>query len=306
MLRNSNISRSCIRLTKKHFYDLHCDTATKAYHKGITLEDESLHINKKAIEKFDEAVQVFAVFYDDRRTDPGMEFFFNARNFFEKETADIKNVRPILSCEGGNITDGKLENIQSLAENGVKFFSLVWNGVSCFATGAKTDQNAGLKPLGKDCVKDLENYGIIPDVSHLSDAGFYDMEKICKGTFVATHSNSRTVCDNARNLTDDQIRILVERGGLIGLNLNPPFLSVNEASTFEDILRHAEKILNLGGENVLTWGCDLDGIGSLPERFSNVSDLIKLGEYFEKELGEELTEKIFYSNADEFFNKYIY
>ena len=178
---------------KKHFYDLHCDTATKAYHTGVSFEDESLHINKKAIEKFDESVQLFAVFYDDRRTDPGMEFFFNVKNFVEKEIYGTKNLKPIISCEGGNITDGKLENIRILAENGVKIFSLVWNGVSCFATGSATDQNAGLKPLGKDCIRELENCGIIPDVSHLSDAGFSDIEKICKGPFVATHSNSRSV-----------------------------------------------------------------------------------------------------------------
>ncbi len=291
---------------KKHFYDLHCDTATKAFHMGVSLEDESLHINKKAIEKFDEISQIFAVFYDDRRTDPGMEFFFNVKKFLEKETVGIKNLRPVISCEGGNITEGKLENIQIFAENGVKFFSLVWNGVSCFATGSKTDQNAGLKPLGKDCVRELENCKIIPDVSHLSDAGFADMEKLCKGPFTATHSNARTVCDHCRNLTDDQVKIIIERNGLIGLNLNPPFLNDNGPATYEDILRHAEKILSLGGENVLALGGDLDGIGSLPKGISNVSDLIKLGEYFEKELGEELTEKIFYGNADEFFKKYIY
>ena len=106
---------------------------------------------------------------------------------------DIKNLKPILSCEGGNITDGNLDNIQVLAKNGVKFFSLVWNGVSRFATGEKTDPNEGLKPLGKDCIQELENCRIIPDVSHLSDKGFYDTEKICKGTFVATHSNSSTI-----------------------------------------------------------------------------------------------------------------
>ena len=99
---------------------------------------------------------------------------------------------------------------------------------------------------------------------------------------------------------------MAERSGLIGLNLNPPFLNESKTANFEDILRHAEKILSIGGENVLALGCDLDGISSLPEGFSNVSDLIKLGEYFEKELGAELTEKIFFGNAKEFFNKYIY
>ncbi len=290
---------------KKHFYDLHCDTATRACLAGSSFEDESLHIHKKSLEEFDETAQVFAVFYDDERNDPGMDFFFRVKKFLENETAEIKNLKPILSCEGGNITGGKLENIQILAENGVKFFSLVWNGVSCFATGAKTDQTEGLKILGKDCIRELENCGIIPDVSHLSDAGFADLEKICKGTFVATHSNSRSICENARNLTDSQIKTIAERDGLVGLNMNPPFLSRQNTATFTDILRHAEKILNLGGENILALGCDLDGVEELPQNFSKVSDLINLAEYFKTELGEKLTEKIFFGNAERFFNKYI-
>lgn len=290
---------------KNRFFDLHCDTATKAYELNLTFNDESLHINKKELDRFDEAKQVFAVFYNDRRTDNGMDFFFNIKDFFIRETEKIRNLKSILSCEGGNITDGKLENIQVLAENGVKFFSLVWNGVSCFATGGHTNQNEGLKPLGKDCVKELEKCGIILDVSHLSDKGFSDVEKLSGSTFVATHSNSRTVCANGRNLTDDQIKVIIERGGLIGLNLNPPFLSPTNSAKIEDIMRHAEKILSLGGEKVLALGCDLDGISFLPENFSKVSDLINLGEYFETELGEELTDRIFYTNSKEFYNKYI-
>ena len=290
---------------KNRFFDLHCDTVTKSYSLGMSFDDRTLHINKECLKVFDEVVQTFAVFYDDKRTDPGMDFFFEVKKLLEREILDIKNLKPILSCEGGNITDGNLDNIQVLAKNGVKFFSLVWNGVSRFATGEKTDPNEGLKPLGKDCIQELENCRIIPDVSHLSDKGFYDTEKICKGTFVATHSNSRAVCSNNRNLTDDQIKIIIERNGLIGLNLNPPFLNNKSPATFEDFLRHAEKILELGGESTLTLGCDLDGISSLPLNFKNVSDIKNLGKYFEEKLGKVLTDKIFYENAKKFYGKYI-
>lgn len=291
---------------KNHFYDLHCDTATTAYFRKTSLEDKNLHINKKALSAFEKAVQVFAFFYNDKRTDPGMEFFFSVKNFIEKETSGEKELTPIFSCEGGNITDGKLDNIHVLAENKVKFFSLVWNGVSHFATGQSTDPNEGLTPLGKDCVKELERNGIIIDVSHISDKGFADIEKIATKTFVATHSNSRAVCNHGRNLTDDQIKIIVERRGLIGLNLNPPFLNSGSTASYEDILKHTEKILKLGGESTLSLGCDLDGIDSLPKGFSDVSSLSDLRDFLLRELGTELTEKIFYGNAEAFFNKYIY
>ena len=163
---------------KNLFYDLHCDTATTAYFKQISLSDNSLHINKDALKNFDKAVQAFAFFYDDKRSDPGMEFFFKVKDFIEKEISEIKNLTPIFSCEGGNITDGNLDNIQVLAENKVKFFSLVWNGVSHFATGQCSDPTEGLTFLGKECVKELEKNGITIDVSHLSDKGFTDIEKI--------------------------------------------------------------------------------------------------------------------------------
>lgn len=287
------------------FYDLHCDTATFAHKRNLTFQDESLHINRRSIQKLGNLVQVFAIFYADERTDSGMDFFFEIKEFLKNQTLHIKKLKPFLSCEGGNIIGNNLNNISTLAENNVKFFGLVWNGTSNFATGAVTDQNSGLKPLGKDCVKELNAAEIIIDVSHLSDAGFNDVAQICEAPFVATHSNSRTVCENCRNLTDDQIKIITERQGLIGLNLNPPFLTNEKVACFDDVIKHADKILTLGAENVLSLGCDLDGIQSLPKGFRNVADLAKLKKSFDAYFGSEIANKIFGKNAENFFINHI-
>lgn len=128
----------------------------------------------------------------------------------------------------------------------------------------------GLTERGREFVAEMEELGMIPDVSHLSDAGFYDVLAVAKKPFAASHSNARTVCPNVRNLTDDMIRRLAERGGVMGLNYCADFLEetpVGERNpgTIAAIVRHAEHIVKVGGIGVLGLGSDFDGIGTHEE-----------------------------------------
>lgn len=286
-----------------NYCDLHCDTATKAYLGRKRLTNRGLHINDGALTRFEKAVQTFAVFYDEERTDNGMDFFFRVKKWLMKNAAEISNLTPVLSCEGGNITGGSIDNLKILADNGVKFFGLVWNGEGFFATGAKKDQKAGLTASGRECIKELNRLGVIPDCSHLSDAGFFELSELCE-VFVATHSDSRSVCGSERNLADAQLKLIFERGGLVGLNLNPPFLSESGKADINDAVRHADKMLSLGGESSVCLGCDLDGVDSLPDGFEDVSDISKLSAVFSKEFGAEASENIIYGNALAFFKSH--
>lgn len=123
----------------------------------------------------------------------------------------------------------------------------------------------GLTEKGREMVKEMERLGIIPDVSHLSDAGFYDVLEVTKKPFVASHSNARVVCPNVRNMTDDMIRRLAGRGGVMGLNFCADFLEEKpfgekNPGTIEAVVRHAKHIANVGGIEVLGLGSDFDGI----------------------------------------------
>ena len=123
----------------------------------------------------------------------------------------------------------------------------------------------GLTEKGREMVEEMERLGIIPDVSHLSDAGFYDVLAITKKPFVASHSNARAVCPSVRNMTDDMIRRLAGRGGVMGLNFCADFLEEKpfgekNPGTIEAIVRHAKHIANVGGIEVLGLGSDFDGI----------------------------------------------
>lgn len=156
------------------------------------------------------------------------------------------------------------------------------------------DRTEGLTERGREFVTEMEKLGMIPDVSHLSDAGFYDVLAVTKKPFAASHSNARAVCPNVRNLTDDMIGRLAERGGVMGLNYCADFLEetpVGEENpgTIEAVVRHARHIVNVGGTGVLGLGSDFDGIDThreLPgaESMERLWDALKKAGFTETQL----------------------
>ena len=144
------------------------------------------------------------------------------------------------------------------------------------------------------------------DVSHLSDAGFYDVAELSDYPFVASHSNARSLCGDKRNLTDEMISIINQRGGIIGLNFYVGFLKDDENAGMTDIIRHAEYMLSLGCENSLCLGSDFDGC-DIPLEMTGVESINELYESFLRlNYSEELVNKIFSRNAENYFSKYVF
>lgn len=192
----------------------------------------------------------------------------------------------MLTVEEGGVCKGELSKLHILYEKGVRMMTLTWNYPNELGypnlDGRKEesimgkpvlereylntpDTVNGLTDSGRRFVEEMEVLGMIPDVSHLSDAGFYDVLACTKKPFVASHSNARGICPCVRDMTDDMIRKLAERGGCMGLNYCPDFLiqkpvGVPNPGTVEDIVRQAKYIVNVGGEEVLGLGSDFDGI----------------------------------------------
>lgn len=137
---------------------------------------------------------------------------------------------------------------------------------------------SGLTQKGKDFFRRAQRLGMLVDVSHLSERGFWDMAELAERPIVASHSNSAAVCPHVRNLTDEQFRALCQLGGLSGINLYSAFLTEGRA-TFEDVRRHIDHFLELGGDGHIALGADLDGCEALPEGFSRLGDYEKLAEY---------------------------
>lgn len=171
----------------------------------------------------------------------------------------------VLSIEGGEILEGSIARLEELhSECRLRMIALTWNNENEIGYPSAKD-GPGLKPFGKGLLREMDARGIYADVSHLSEKGFWD---VCEGMSlapVASHSNFRELCDVHRNLNRSQIRAVIEKGGYIGINFYTRFLTGEASAAIEDVYRHIDAIMELGGEDVLGFGSDFDGIESWPE-----------------------------------------
>ncbi|WP_319758093.1 membrane dipeptidase [uncultured Sphaerochaeta sp.] len=165
----------------------------------------------------------------------------------------------LLSCEEFQILEGELNRISTLASWGVRIATLIWNNENDL--GYPNGKTGGLKPFGYEAVAEMERNGILVDVSHLNDDGFYDIAKVAGRPFIASHSNCRAITNHSRNLSDAMIRKIADAGGVVGLNFCPSFLSEDWGhSSLEAMVRHACHLKQVGGSQVIAVGTDFDGI----------------------------------------------
>lgn len=298
-------------------FDLHCDTITECCENNIALYDNDMHLSLKRMAEFESYTQIFAVWIrDEMRGDMARQYFDSVADYFYKEIEDNKNiislfgddkktkVKGILSVEGGSACGGTLEGLTHLYNRGVRLITLTWNSPNEIASGAFSE--GGFTSFGKDFVKKAEEYGIILDVSHLNRESFYDFIKISNKPFVASHSNADIVENpkgRKRNLTDEQIRLIKERNGIIGLNFCRNFLESDGLFGVDSFVRQLEHFISLGCENNIALGSDYDGC-SIHSDFIGVEKLFDvyntlLGKGFDK----ELLDKMFYKNAQSFFKE---
>lgn len=207
----------------------------------------------------------------------------------------------ILAIEGGGgLLPGSAE-LDTLYRMGLRVMGLCWDSNE-LATSAWDSEDLGLTKEGKELVDILGAYGIIIDVSHLSDKSFYDVLERTAYPIIATHSNFRDICASPRNLTLDMAKRIASRGGIIGLNLCPAFLSDSKKADKCDIYRHVDYALEKLGEDVLCFGCDIDGIEHYPEGFDSDSSMHdRLVDILLERYSEGVVEKIAGLNAINFF-----
>ncbi|MDR1630399.1 MAG: membrane dipeptidase [Oscillospiraceae bacterium] len=298
-------------------FDLHCDTITVLEEQGKQLFANDLQVSLERAADYDAFAQIFAVFIPDTlRGQAAVAYFDRVHAFYEKQmqknsdlifsyfdSKDTK-MKAILSVEGGAAAAGTIEGLRHLSDCDVRLMTLTWNAQNEIASGCWAEPDTGLTAFGINALREMERLSMVADVSHLSKRGFWDVAEHAKKPFVASHSN----CDlteneygRRRNLDDAQIRCLVERGGLMGINLCPDFLGDKGDASFDAVYRHISHALDTGAEHILAMGCDLDGCDPLPE-LAAVEKLRDIYEYLlSKNMNEALCERIFYGNADKFF-----
>ena len=172
----------------------------------------------------------------------------------------------VLSVEGGEILEGSLDRLAALHGRArVRMIALTWNRENEIGYPAVGGTDHKLKPFGRALILEMDRLGILVDVSHLNEAGFYDAAGRARLPIIASHSNIRTVCDAARNLTPDQVKAIIEKEGFIGINFYSPFLKSDGAPDMDDVIRHIDAIAELGGIDAIGFGSDFDGIDRWPE-----------------------------------------
>jgi membrane dipeptidase len=268
-------------------FDGHCDTPAELFRKK-----ESLRVNTGAVslaraEKLNGYVQFYAFctcWQDGPEKAP--EIFERALPYFERELRDHSSrislcrnagdaeraaaagrCGAFLSIEGAESIRCDPSRLEAVWNRGVRMMTLTWNYRNALAGSCFTGE--GLSAQGREFVRQAQALGILLDVSHLSEQAFWDLCEISEKPIVASHSNSRAVCPNPRNLTDEQFLALCRLGGTAGLNLYGPFLTQAQP-TLDDVYRHYEHFLSLGGEGHVALGGDLDGCDALPAGFSGI------------------------------------
>lgn len=329
-------------MAKLRFLDLHCDTITREKGsvpaddrydlgpdqvKDVSLVNNGFQIDLARLPEDWDWCQTFALFIpDEYRGQGAVNYFERCAGAFARQmelhSGIIRQVRTpeeleetlaaglrgaVLSVEGGAALGGRIGMLDRLWETGVRMMTLTWNAPNELGSGSD-DPGMPLTPFGREAVARMEQLGMMVDVSHLNDPGFWDVAKMAKRPFLATHSDSRAVHNHSRNLTDEQFKVIRDMGGIVGINFCTMFLAdVKEGCrevTRDQLMAHVLHFLDLHGEDTVALGSDFDGT-TLPAFLEGAESLGELRELFlSAGLGEELTDKICFQNALDFWKRY--
>ena len=303
------------------FFDLHCDTIGECCKNKYSLRKNNLHISLEKARNFESYTQVFAIWIpDELRKEKAVAYFDSVCDYYKSELLrnkdilisydslkkDEKRMKAILSVEGGAALGGTIDGLYHLYDRGVRILTLTWNAPNEIASGAFSD--GGLTEFGKEVIKKCEKLKMIIDVSHLNRQSFFDVAENTERPFIASHSNPDIVNTNSgrkRNLTDEQIEIIKNRTGLIGLNLYEAFLDIGNKTGVDALMVHLDYLLERGCENVIAFGGDFDGC-DLTEGISGIESIEEIyNSLLRSGYNEELLNNLFYNNANLFFKKML-
>jgi len=262
-----------------YIVDTHCDTLHGMLIKNEAFSKNTLQIDYEKLRNSSSEgfLQFFAVFespsnpMSKQKTDVKamIESFhqitaeYKMHKVLKKDDLEKKGIKSLLSLEGLYFMEGNVDMLDDLYQEGVRCMSLTWNPDNEFSGGVAGKSNSGLSKKGYELVEKAMKMGILLDVSHITDKGFWDIKNLAykyEKPFVATHSNVRKLCSHKRNLNDKMINALSQSGGVAGINMFSCFLNDNCKAGLVDVIKHIEYICALTGPQHVGFGCDFDGI----------------------------------------------
>ncbi|MEK0315951.1 dipeptidase [Cohnella sp. 56] len=291
--------------------DLHCDVLSKL-DRDSTLEltapaGSGLDVTTGGLTQGSVGLQVFAIwvspsmprtpesalrqaelFHSKVLAAPGMRHVQCAADVEAVLAPDASETGALLALEGADSLRGEWWALRLLRRLGLRMLGLTWNEANWASDGIMEPRGGGLTGDGRKLVVECEALGILLDVSHLSERGFWEVAELAGRPFIASHSNAYAICPHPRNLSDGQIRALIAANGLVGLTFVPFFLHASRTAAIDDILRHAEHLCALGGAHHIAFGSDFDGIETYTRGLRTPADYGALVEALLKRFPEPL------------------
>ena len=305
------------------YADMHCDTLTELYLHGFDIAAAPLHISLDGAAGICPYVQSAAIWTDKKLDDnAAYDRFWDVLHHFEasdsvkcgkiklcRNSADARAAAAeglpafMLSIEGARLlgSDTLDEHFHAVADAGVWLITLQWSGTDCIGGAWNTD--GGLTDAGIRLLHLMAERGIVCDLSHASDTETDEVLSHAEALGLrvcASHSNSRAVCAHRRNLTDAQFAKIRGMNGVVGLSMAPEHLAESGSAGIDDIRRHLEHYLELGGEDTVVLGCDFDGISSTPAGVGGIRDIPHLRDTLARDYPPELIYRLFFGNAARF------
>lgn len=300
------------------YFDLHCDTATETFFGSTSLSKNNGHVSLDRLTEVEKYTQVMAIFSRENGSDEECFDEFKRIIEYHKKENGIKQIKSgselvendfsyIWSVEDARILCSDISRIDFLYDCGVRIITPVWAGETII--GGAFDTEKGLTDFGKKAVSKFLELDIIPDISHSSEQTakeIFDLAERADVPVIASHSCSYSVRNHPRNLRDYQFQMVKKSDGIVGLSFCAYHLSdkAKGLCDTDDIMRHINHYLSLGGEDILCIGADFDGAG-MPKGIEGIQSIPELYRRVEREHGTDLANKIFYINAYNFFRKYL-
>lgn len=306
------------------YFDLHCDTPHELYRQNVPLDHNDLHISLEKASRLSHYAQIMATWTPKKMDDE--KGFINFHKVIDNLNIELDRLRDrvqicrlgeemveawqsgktavFLAVEDARLLGGDITRLKVLYGRGIRFLTLCWGGSSCI--GGSHDTTDGLTPFGELVVQCCFDLGIIPDLSHASDATAAQVLGMAREggkPVIATHSNSRAVYNHSRNLTDEQFCAIRDLGGIVGISQCTAHLTDTKQApaTMDTLLRHIDHYLDLGGEYTVAFGSDFDGISHTPEGIRDLSDMVHVEEaMLAHGYHRELIDNILWRNAHNF------
>ena len=281
-----------------NYFDLHCDTPYECYFKNQDFFENNLAVSGEKGTVFENWRQVFAIWIRDGQDEPYTLYKAILKDFKEKLKNKPDNLTPYFSVEGGAVIEDDIDRLYELKKDGICALTLTRNEENRIAGGSKTDK--GLTDFGKRVIREMNSINMLCDLSHLNEKSFYSAVELADYP-IATHSNCRAVFDYPRNLSDNQLKLIAEKGGIVGLCFYPKFLGVD---VYQKLYENIFHLLELGMENNIALGSDFDGADMSGELCDITKIPLLYDKLLKKDINKPILDKIFYKNAKKYLETF--